>query len=204
VEALSDDFDAYSDADKRRMLDQIYTQVERASSTVRNLLDFTRKDRSAFTALDVSDAVRSAVRLVSNEAMLAGVGLAVDVNGGLPRVRANPHDLQQVFVNLFLNAIQAMPDGGELRVTAQPDADGFVRVDVSDTGIGIPAEHLEDIFDPFFTTKELGEGTGLGLSVSHSIVEKHGGRIVVESEPGKGTRFSVYLPMAQVAEPART
>jgi two-component system NtrC family sensor kinase len=198
VEALSDDFDAYSDADKRRMLDQVYTQVERASSTVRNLLDFTRKDRSAFTALDVSDAVGSAVRLVSNEAMLAGVGWAVELNGGLPRVRANPHDLQQVFVNLFLNAIQAMPDGGEIGVTAQPEADGFVRVDVSDTGVGIPAEHLEDIFDPFFTTKEPGEGTGLGLSVSHSIIEKHGGRIVVESEPGSGTRFSVYLPRAEV------
>ncbi len=194
VEALSEDFDGYTDADKRRMLDQIYTQVERASSTVRNLLDFTRKDRSAFTALDVSDAVRSAVRLVSNEAMLAGVGWTVDLNGNLPPVRANPNDLQQVFINLFLNAIQAMATGGELSIVAHPDAEGFVRVDVSDTGVGIPAEHLEEVFDPFFTTKQPGEGTGLGLSVSHSIVEKHGGRIVVESEPGRGTTFSVFLP----------
>jgi len=202
VEAMSDDFDSYTDDEKRRMLDQIYTQVERAGSTVRNLLDFTRKDRSAFTALDVSDAIHSAVRLVGNEAMLAGVGWAMDLDGELPRVRANPHDLQQVFVNLFLNAIQAMPKGGELGVTAHPEADGFVRVDVSDTGVGIPAEHLEDIFDPFFTTKKPGEGTGLGLSVTRGILEKHEGRIVVESEPGRGTRFSVYLPMAEVPEAA--
>jgi len=107
-----------------------------------------------------------------------------------------------VFVNLFLNAIQAMPKGGELGVTARPETDGFVRVDVSDTGVGIPAEHLEDIFDPFFTTKKPGEGTGLGLSVTRGIVEKHEGRMVVESEPGRGTRFSVYLPMADVPEAA--
>ena len=198
VEALSGDFDAYTDDDKRRMLDQIYTQVERAGSTVRNLLDFTRKDHSACTTLDVSDAVRSAVRLVSNEAMLAGVGCAVHLNGDVPSVRANPHDLQQVFVNLFLNAIQAMPKGGELSVAAEPEGDDLVRVDVTDTGVGIPVEHLDEIFDPFFTTKQPGEGTGLGLSVSRSIMEKHGGRIAVESEPGKGTTFSVFLPRAEV------
>jgi two-component system, NtrC family, sensor kinase len=198
VEALSEDFEAYTDCDKRRMLGQIQTQVERASSTVKNLLDFTRKDRSAFTALDVGEAAESAGRLVSNEAMLAGVAWDWRLRGDLPRVRGNPHDLQQVFVNLFLNAIQAMPAGGRLEVTTHADDDGFVRVDVADTGVGIPPEHLEEIFDPFFTTKQPGEGTGLGLSVSHSIVAKHGGRITVESRPGKGTTFSVYLPRAEV------
>jgi len=198
VEALSEDFDAYADQDKRRMLDQIYTQVERASSTVRNLLDFTRKDPSACTSLDVWDSVRAAVRLVGNEAMLAGVGWEVEPNSSLPRVRANPHDLQQVFVNLFLNAIQAMPGGGALSVSAAVDRGNYVRVDVSDTGTGIPAEHLDEIFDPFFTTKKPGEGTGLGLSVSRSILEKLGGHIAVQSEPGQGTLFSVYLPRAEV------
>ncbi|MGD8320823.1 MAG: HAMP domain-containing sensor histidine kinase [Gemmatimonadota bacterium] len=196
VEALTDDFDAYSAADKRRMLDQIYTQVERASSTVKNLLDFTRKDRSAFTALEIADVVGSAVRLVNNEATLAGVEWAIDVGGELPRVRGSPHDLQQVFINLFLNAIQGMPDGGRLTVVAREEKDGFVRVEVGDTGIGIAPEHLPQIFDPFFTTKEPGAGTGLGLSVTHSIVEKHGGRIGVQSEPGAGTLFSVHLPTA--------
>ena len=199
TEALLEDFEAYDDDDRRRMLGQIYTQVERASATVKNLLDFTRKDRSAFTTLDATDAVRSAVRLVSNEAMLGRVTWRLELDGALPPVRGNPHDLQQVFVNLFLNAIQAMPEGGEIGVETRPEDDGFVRIDVSDTGVGIEPEHLEEIFDPFFTTKEPGEGTGLGLSVSHSIVEKHGGRIAVESEPGKGTTFSVYLPTAERA-----
>ena len=198
TEALLDDFDSYDDAAKRRMLDQIYTQVERAGSTVRNLLDFTRKDRSAFTALNVADVARSAGRLVGNEAMLGGVSWAWELDGAIPPVRGNPHDLQQVFLNLFLNAIQAMPGGGELKVSAHADGDGFVCVDVSDSGCGITAEHLEEIFDPFFTTKQPGQGTGLGLSVSHSIVEKHGGRIAVKSEWGRGTTFSVYLPKAEV------
>jgi two-component system NtrC family sensor kinase len=196
VEALIDDFDAYPDEQKHRMLEQAYTQVERASTTVRNLLDFTRKDRSAFTTFDVSEAVASALRLVANEAMLAGVEVRTRLEADLPPIEGNPHDLQQVFLNLILNAIQAMPDGGEMRVAASRDGDA-VRIDVSDEGVGIPAEHLEEIFDPFFTTKGVGEGTGLGLSVSHSIVEKHGGRIQVESEAGMGTTFSVYLPVAE-------
>jgi len=194
TEALLDDFDSYTDEDRRRMLDQVYTQVERASSTVKNLLDFTRKNPSAFTVLDIPKVAESAGRLAGNEALLAGVVWRWDLDGDLPQVRGNPNDLQQVFLNLFLNAIQAMPEGGELGVRARVDGDGFVRVDVTDTGVGIPEEHLEEIFDPFFTTKQPGEGTGLGLSVSHGIVEKHGGRIAVESEPGKGTTFSVYLP----------
>jgi two-component system NtrC family sensor kinase len=197
TEALLEDFESYTDEERRRMLDQIYTQVERAGSTVKNLLDFTRKDRSAFTALDVSEAAQSAGRLAGNEALLAGVVWKWDLDGELPRIRGNPHDLQQVFLNLFLNAIQAMPEGGELGVRARLDGEGFVRVDVTDTGVGIQAEHLDEIFDPFFTTKQLGEGTGLGLSVSHGIIEKHGGRIVVESEPGHGTTFSVYLPTTE-------
>jgi two-component system NtrC family sensor kinase len=198
TEALLDDFESYTDEERRRMLDQIYTQVERASSTVKNLLDFTRKDRSAFTALDVAEVTASAGRLAGNEALLAGVVWRWDLGDELPRIRGNPHDLQQVFLNLFLNAIQAMPEGGELGVRARVDGERFVRVDVSDTGVGIGAEHLEEIFDPFFTTKQPGEGTGLGLSVSHGIIEKHGGRIAVESEPGKGTTFSVYLPTTEV------
>jgi len=197
VEAILDDFDAYSEEDKRSMLDQVYTQVERASSTVRNLLDFARKDRSAFTTLSVRDSVESARRLVANEARLAGVEWAVAAEDDLPPVRGNPHDLQQVFLNLFLNAIQAMPEGGVVSITVARDGQEGVRVEVTDTGPGIEPEHLDDIFDPFFTTKEPGEGTGLGLSVSRSIVEQHGGRISVQSEPGVGSTFCVHLPVAE-------
>ncbi len=197
VEALSDDFDDLSDADKRRMLDQIYTQVERASATVRNLLDFTRKGRAVFARFQVTNAVRTAKRLVSNEAKLADVTWDVRLPEDLPEVRGHPHDLQQVFLNLFLNAIQAMPNGGTLRVRAEVVEDEWIRIQVTDTGRGIPEEQIPMIFDPFFTTKDPGTGTGLGLSVSHGIIEEHGGRIEVESKPGRGTTFSVLLPIAQ-------
>ncbi len=197
VEALLDDDEAYSPDERREMLGEAYTQVERASTTVRNLLDFTRRDRSAFAEVSVSDVVQSALRLVANEARLAGVTCETSLNGGLPAVRGNPHDLQQVFLNLLLNAIQAMPRGGMLRVSAGAGSDGGLRIDVSDEGSGIAPETLGEIFDPFFTTKEPGEGTGLGLSVSRSIVEKHGGSVSVVSEVGKGTTFTVHLPVAQ-------
>lgn len=196
VEALIDDPDAYSADERRHMLEQAYTQVERASSTVRNLLDFTRKDRSAFTRLAVPDVVQSATRLVANEAVLAGVHWDVRIADDTPPIRGNPHELQQVFLNLFLNAIQAMPDGGTVRVTGSAEGEDAVRIDVSDEGAGIAAEHLDEIFDPFFTTGKPGEGTGLGLSVSLGIIEKHGGSISVESEVGHGSTFTLRLPRA--------
>lgn len=196
IEALLDDLDSYPPAEQRRMLDQAYTQVERASTTVRNLLDFTRKDRSAFTRVTVKSVVDTALRLVGNEAMIAGVECDTRVDPDVA-VRGNPHDLQQVLVNLLLNAIQAMPEGGTIRVEAEVEADEErVRIVVADTGEGIEPEHVDEIFDPFFTTKEPGRGTGLGLSVSHSIIEQHGGRITVASAPGEGTTFTIRLPTA--------
>ncbi|MEW5733546.1 MAG: ATP-binding protein [Thermodesulfobacteriota bacterium] len=195
IEALTDGFDDYTDDDKKRMLGQMYGQVERASSTVANLLDFTRKQQPAFTALDVGKIVASTLALVKNEITLSGVELDLKVQEGLPQVRGNPRNLQQVFLNLFLNSIQAMPDGGRLDVAVSWD-EYQVRVKVSDTGPGIPAESLDKIFDPFFTTKEPGQGTGLGLFVSYGIIEKHGGRITVQSTVGEGTTFSVFLPVS--------
>jgi len=200
VETLLDDSEGYSDEQRHRMLEQAYTQVERASTTVRNLLDFTRKDRSAFTDVSLAGVVQSTLRLVANEAKLAGVHCELSLNGTVPPIRGNPHDLQQVFLNLVLNAIQAMPNGGTVRVSAACH-DDCVRVDVSDEGNGIPAERLDEIFDPFFTTKDIGQGTGLGLSVSRSLVEKHEGRITVTSEPGEGTTFSVHLPTRAGSHP---
>jgi two-component system NtrC family sensor kinase len=145
----------------------------------------------------VTEIVDSTVRLVGNELRLGGIELSLDLDAELPRVRGNPRNLQQVFLNLFLNAIQAMPEGGELSVHALAAEDSFVRVDVSDTGIGIPAADLDKIFEPFFTTKEPGIGTGLGLSVAYGIIEKHNGRITVQSEVGRGTTFSVLLPLSK-------
>jgi signal transduction histidine kinase len=194
AEALLDGYDEYSDEEKRKMLGEIERQLERASGTVRNLLDFTRKEQPAYTAVSVGDVVEGAIRLAGNEIRLGGVELKQDIDADLPDVRGNPRDLQQVLLNLLLNGIQAMPEGGTLSIRASTAGDGFVRVDVKDTGVGIPAEDLDKVFDPFYTTKDPGKGTGLGLSVAYSTVDRHGGRICVESEPGKGAVFSVYLP----------
>ena len=107
----------------------------------------------------------------------------------------NQDNLQQVFLNLFLNALQAMPDGGTLAVRAYAEQESL-KVIVRDSGVGIPKEHINSIFDPFFTTKEIGKGTGLGLSVSYGIIRKHKGTISVESEVGRGTVFTIDLPCA--------
>jgi two-component system NtrC family sensor kinase len=194
TETLITGFGEYSDEEKVSMLEQLYTQVERAGSTVRNLLDFTRKEKPSFTAVSVPDVLEATLKLVSNELKLGHVDLRLELPDGLPRVVGNPRNLQQVFLNLFVNAIQAMPQGGQLAVRAREEEAGQLRVDVSDTGAGIAPENLSKVFDPFFTTKEPGRGTGLGLSVSYGIIEKHKGRITVESTVGRGTTFSVFLP----------
>jgi two-component system NtrC family sensor kinase len=203
TESLLDNFDEYPEEQKRKMLDQIYQQVEIASGTVRNLLDFTRTERLPFTAVSIREVVESTLRLVQNELHLSNTALELDIENDLPAIRGNPRNLQQVFLNLFLNSIQAMPKGGTLSVEAKADSNGFIRVAVSDTGIGIPPQNLDKVFDPFFTTKEPGQGTGLGLSVSYSIIEKHRGRIAVESEVKKGTTFSVFLPCEDRTESNR-
>jgi two-component system NtrC family sensor kinase len=194
VETLLDDYEDLGDERRRRLLTDIFTQVQRAGATVRNLLDFTRKDQPVHAAVSIAEVVAATLKLVGNELALAKVRTHVSVPADLPPVSGNPRNLQQVFLNLFLNAIQAMPEGGEMGVEADR-RNGFIRIAVRDTGVGIPEGDFEKIFEPFFTTKEEGEGTGLGLSVSYSIVEKHGGRIEVESRRGAGSTFSVFLPV---------
>ncbi len=194
TETLIDDYDRLGEGDRIQLLEQIATQVERASATVRNLLDFTRRERPVLTRVPVAEVVRRALRLVENERLLAHVDLELTLPDDLPPVRGNAGNLHQVFVNLFLNAIQAMPDGGRLEVRAMVADDAWLRIDVSDSGVGIAPENLGRIFDPFFTTKDPGQGSGLGLSVSYGIVREHRGRLTVASNLGAGTTFSVHLP----------
>ena len=196
AEALHDSLDTYTNEQKLKMLGDIVSQVERASATVRNLLDFTRVEKPVLISISLPDVVREARRLVANEAEINGVDFRLDMSVDLPQILGNPRDLQQVFLNLFLNAIQAMPNGGSLGVQGKVTGDGVVEIDVADTGVGIPEEHLGSVFDPFFTTKEVGVGTGLGLFVSFGIVKKHGGAITLRSKVGKGTTFTVRLPVA--------
>jgi two-component system NtrC family sensor kinase len=193
TEALIDEFDEWDKQKKLKMLQDIFSQVERASNTVANLLDFTHRDKDKFEHVNLKNLLERTIRLISNELKLSTVRLEMDCDSNLPPIMGNQDNLQQVFLNLFLNALQAMPDGGTLNVRAYAEKESLIVI-VRDSGVGIPKEHINSIFDPFFTTKEIGKGTGLGLSVTYGIIQKHQGAISVESEVGKGTSFTIELP----------
>jgi two-component system NtrC family sensor kinase len=202
AEALHEGLSNYTDDEKLKMLADVVSQVERASATVRNLLDFTRVEKPVLISLSIEDVVREARRLVANEAEINRVEFNLALPPDLPPVLGNPRDLQQVFLNLFLNAIQAMPNGGLLTVRGQTTSDRVIEVEVIDTGVGISEENIGSIFDPFFTTKEVGAGCGLGLAVSYGIIEKHSGTITVRSKLGEGTTFVVRLPFSSARQEA--
>jgi two-component system NtrC family sensor kinase len=196
AEALIEDFEREIPGEAKELVLDVLYQAERAAEVVGSLLDFSRSERPSFTELSIDDVVQGTVKLVKNQLMLTGISLTVEVPSEMPKIKGAKRHLQQVFLNLFLNAIHAMPNGGELIVRATPYSSDYNRVDVQDTGVGITAERLEKIFDPFYTTKGVGRGTGLGLSVTYGIVREHGGYIEVASEVGKGSTFSVFLPLA--------
>lgn len=196
IEALLDGFDELSDERKVKLLRDAFGQAERAGDIVKRLLDFSRYRETSFERTSVTEIVEDSVKLVSNEVALNNIRFVLDIKSRLPCVMADRNKLQQVFINVFLNAIQAMPDGGEIRIASYVD-NGYVRTDISDTGEGMSPDILERVFDPFFTTKDLGKGTGLGLSVAYGIMEDHDGSIAADSAPGKGTTVSVKLPVLE-------
>jgi signal transduction histidine kinase len=161
---------------------------------VSQFLDYARPYRGELEPLDVNEVVRKTSQLVQPDAK---VELQVALDENLPRVRADAEQLRQVFLNLAINAVQAMPEGGKLTISSalrkrRGNAGAQVEVRFRDTGAGIPASELKNLFIPFFTTKE--KGTGLGLPISQRIVENHGGAIEVRSRPGVGSTFTVVLP----------
>ena len=140
--------------------------------------------------------VQKSIDLISHQAGLQNVKIEKKIRDGIPKMMIDAGQIQQVFINMLLNAIEAMPEGGTLTVsTDMEDKKAVVRF--ADTGVGIPEENLPKILDPFFTTKEQGRGTGLGLSVSYGIVERHRGKLDVKSKVGKGTTFTVKLPITE-------
>lgn len=181
-----------------RPLKAIEEEAARCSSIVRNLMVFSRHQELHLKATDVCRLVRDTLYLVESQAEESGVAIEVDEGRaqGIPAVQADEPQLKQVFLNLAVNAVQAMPRGGILRVRVDHErrerGAGHVAVRFADTGCGIPRENLEKIFTPFYTTRS--SGVGLGLAVSHGIVEAHGGTISVESKEGEGSTFTVRLP----------
>jgi two-component system NtrC family sensor kinase len=196
------------DDDVRRAVDTIRTESERAARIVRNLLTFARKRHTTRAMVDLNGVVRETLALRSYEQRLTNIDVIEAFASGLPQVFADPHQIQQVLLNLVINAEQAMlaANGrGTLIVRTWHDVDReTVVLEVSDDGPGVPQDVQPKIFDPFFTTKEVGQGTGLGLTVAYAIVQEHGGRIDVRSGNGAGATFSVQLPTGGAAlRPAR-
>ena len=183
-----------SESDRRKpILEKIEKQTFRAAEIVNGLLNFSRMNASEFTSLDVNQLITDSLALLNHQLQQNHIRVESRFANSLPPVYGNTGKLQQVFVNLFLNARDAMPSGGELAVQTGMN-ESMVIIDISDTGTGIPEENLKKIFDPFFTTKALGKGTGLGLAVTYGIIQEHGGRIFVDSDSEKGTHFQLKLP----------
>ncbi len=190
------------DSQKSGLLEKITRQTFRASEIVNNLLNFSRTSGSEFTAVDVNKVITDTLALLDHQFKTAKIEVRHELAPAISPVQGNSGRLQQVFLNLFLNAKDAMPGGGTLSV-ATSNGD-MVSVRVSDTGSGIAQEHIQRIYDPFFTTKTTARegqnrGTGLGLSVTYGIIQEHAGKIRVESHPGSGTTFELDFPLSRKA-----
>ena len=178
---------------RHTIIDKIVKQTFRASEIVNNLLNFSRTGPGELADVDLNRVVEETLSLVAHPLKASQIQVVKQLTAGIPPVRGSANKLQQVFLNLFLNARDAMPSGGMLEVRSAAH-NGSVEVEVVDTGNGITREHIHKIFDPFFTTKTSGRGTGLGLSVSYGIIKEHAGKIDVRSTPGRGTSFHVEFP----------
>jgi PAS domain S-box-containing protein len=183
---------------RQALIEKIVKQTFRASEIVNNLLNFSRTGPSALADVDVNRVVEETLSLVAHPLKTSQIQVVKQLTEGIPPVRGSANKLQQVFLNLFLNARDAMPTGGILEVRTAAH-NGSVEIEVAETGNGIPRDHIHKIFDPFFTTKPGGRGTGLGLSVSYGIIKEHAGKIDVRSAPGRGTSFHVEFPAVRNA-----
>ncbi len=199
ADSLQEDYQELTDGDRLDMVADLVHESERARGIVRNLLDFARQTETELTPLDVEQIVGETLQLASNQVKIAKVKVQGEVEENVPPVFGDRQQLIQVFLNLVLNALHAMPGGGILTIGVEKSEDrNFVDISFADTGTGIASQHLSRIFDPFFSTKKQARGTGLGLSVSLGIIKQHGGDIRVKSAEGEGAVFTVSLPVARV------
>lgn len=183
-----------SESDVHAKLGIIRKNIQRSSTIINNLLEFSRKSNVEKEEVDLKYILETTIALVEKELRVRQVYVVRNLQNSVIG-EFNVNGIRHVFLNLIMNAMQAMPDGGELTITSSTSEGGWLRIEFKDTGVGIAHENLKHIFTPFFTTKPVGEGTGLGLYIANSIVMQHGGSIQVESKLGEGSKFAVHLPV---------
>jgi two-component system NtrC family sensor kinase len=188
--AQSENFKEFEDSIRK-----IEYHVERAKKVTHRLMGFARRMEPIQETVDVNKTLNETVEFLENESRYRKIDIQTDYAPNLPKITSDSSQLQQVFLNILNNAIDAIGKNGEVMIkTKHLPKTSELSVEITDNGPGIPKEKVDKIFDPFFTTKEVGKGTGLGLSIVFTILEKLGGRIMVASEEGKGTTFTIYLP----------
>ena len=184
-------------------LQRILKDAQRCRDTVKELLEFARQTRQEMRLHDINQAIIRTLFLLENQTLFQNITIEKQLSENLPQVPGDIQQLNHLFMNIILNAAQAMEGQGTLTIKTDLSADkNHVRIEISDTGPGIPDDVMPHIFDPFFTTKEEGKGTGLGLSMVYGIVQNHGGKIRARSTPGRGTFFIVELSLTQTENSA--
>jgi two-component system NtrC family sensor kinase len=195
-----DGFTEKSTEDFKKYLSVMERETSHIGRTVKNLLDFSRRTEPDIHPLDINEVLEQSLMLLSDQLKVGNIDLKREGRISLPHIMGDFGQLQQVFINLIMNAIHAMNDGGKIRILTsaegRPGGECFIKIQVSDTGCGIPKKNLDKIFDPFFTTKGGKDsiGLGLGLSIVQGIIKTHHGRIEVRSRVGRGTKFTLKLP----------
>ena len=198
LESLLEDADEMDEAERRKLYEDAMDQADRTSDIVKNLLEFSRASHGRAEFVNLEAVVAKTARLINNELNAHAIEFIKEIAPDCPDAYLDKGGLQQVLLNLFMNAVQAMGQNGRLAVAIGPsETPEEIRIDVRDSGPGIPADQLGQIFDPFFTSRK--EGVGLGLSVSYNIIRKNGGRMEVNSRPGEGACFSIFLPTRRTA-----
>jgi len=177
-------------------LQKIVTQANRCRDIIRGLLDFSRQRKPDKTICDINSVMEECVALVENQAIFHNIQITKQFEEDLPLVVVDPSQMQQVFMNMIINAAESIENSGRLNLgTSFNPVEELFEIEITDTGHGIPEEHVEKLFDPFFTTKEVGHGTGLGLAISYGIIKEHNGTITVKTEVDRGTTFLIRLPV---------
>jgi two-component system, NtrC family, sensor kinase len=194
--------DMRRDDPNRENLEEVIRQTERCRDIVKGLLEFSRQSKGDSEPVNLNDVLQNTLSLIGKQAQFFNIKLVCELEPELPPVVADRSQFQQVFINILMNAVQAVQEHGTITVrTRHNRPENSVEIAISDTGTGIPPEQIDRIFDPFFTTKESGHGTGLGLSIAYGIVTTHGGKISVESDVGKGSTFTIRVPAGVAVRP---